>query len=817
MNRTYSPAAIAAFVVALAASASVTAQSTLAFDGATTVVRPLGGSITVDVTAEIGQPVALMLDVSPGPTTVLGLTVPLGLTPAFAMSVIGTVPPSGTLSLVFDLPWSESLHAATTYFAAVSLDSVAPSGLAVSNGVSLTMVARPQLAGRPLAAYPFFEHAAAINRQSPVSMAIDPRFSYVAGKAADVYVVAAKTAAQWDLDPTLLDVRGAAQAVSFPAGATTIQQNTFQLDAGLLPGPNEAPSSGDVRLGIGYDVVIDFGMDGQFDPAVDLIDGYGDEAGFYVVRDLALGGLKTAITRGPYPVSQLNYSGGSFLGQRTYHPTNIGTLGMLPLVVISHGNGHDVTWYDHIGYHLASYGYVVMSHQNNTGPGSHTAATSTLQNTDFLLANLATIGGGVMNGHVDSHRIVWIGHSRGADGVARAYDQLFRGVVTPAQFVRADIRLVCSMAPVDFGGWEGVNPILGGTGNGSHPHDANFSLIVAQADSDVHGCVSDPAVYWYALHERATDRRQTLSLYGVGHGDLHDGTGGAFASGPNLIGRTTTHNVLRPYLLALVSHHIAGDVPARDFLWRQYETFRAVTAPNTAGVVVNMTLKDGAASGHYVIDDFQNQSFASPNLATSGASVTVGVQAFVEGRAEDATNDFTNSVNDPFNGFTYDDFSATAINRSDSFACVFGFDGAADHELVYDLATATARPNLRDFAFLTFRAAQASRHTLTTAALGDLVFSVELEDEAGHTSTIGIGAYGGGIEEPYQRNSAPVCGTGVGWNSEYEVVRVRLTDFQNNGSGVDLGAVRKIAFRFGPSYGSAQGRIAIDDIELVRN
>ena len=323
-------------------------------------------------------------------------------------------------------------------------------------------------------------------------------------------------------------------------------------------------------------------------------------------------------------------------------------------------------------------------------------------------------------------------------------------------------------------------------------------------------------MYWYALHERATDRRQSMSMYGVGHGDLHDGTGGEFASGPNLIGRPTTHDILRGYLLALVSYHIQGDVPSRDFLWRQYESFRPVGAPTSAGVVVNMTLKDGVASGHYVIDDFQNQSFASPNLATSGAFVTVGVQSFVEGRADDANGDFTDSINDPFNGFTYDNFVGSP-NRSDSFACIFSFDGGANYALTYDMATAAGRPVFGDYGFLTFRAAQGTRHALTTAAIGDLTFSVALEDEAGHQGTINIGAYGGGVEEPYQRNTAPVCGVGNGWNSEYEVIRIRLTDFLNNGSGVDLGSVRKVIFRFGPANGSAQGRIALDDIELVHN
>ncbi|HEX6811614.1 MAG TPA: hypothetical protein VF384_08335, partial [Planctomycetota bacterium] len=79
---------------------------------------------------------------------------------------------------------------------------------------------------------------------------------------------------------------------------------------------------------------------------------------------------------------------------------------------------------------------------------------------------------------------------------------------------------------------------------------------------------------------------------------------------------------------------------------------------------------------------------------------------------------------------------------------------------------------------------------------------------------INIGAYGAGIEEPYQRNTDPSCGAGVGWNSEYETIRIRVADFLNNGSLVDLNSVRKLIFRFGPSVGSTQGRLGFDEIEL---
>lgn len=817
MIRTSYSVRIAALAVLGAGSVALRAQSALTLDGQTSVVKEIGSAIDVEITAPAGLLTALMIDSGPGPSTVLGLTVPLSLSPALVIDVLGVVPPGGTLQHSLEVPYVEALHGQQSFFAAVSLSGTAPSGLLLSNGADVTAVARPQLAGNPLTTFPFFEHITTVNRQDPVHLAIDPRYGAVDGQTADIYVVASQTTSEWQANTALVDARGTPQTVTFPAGATTIQQNTFQIDAGTLPGPDESAGSGDTRTAVGYDVVIDFGQDGVFDEGIDLIDGYDDDiAGFYVARNLTLGATANTAAAGPHQVVRDTYTGGFFLGQTIYFPSNISSMGLLPLVVISHGNGHSYFWYDHIGYHLASHGYIVMSHQNNTMPGSHTAAESTLENVDFFLQHLPQISGGVLTHHVDSHNMTWLGHSRGGDGVARAYDRLFNDTFTPLAYSIDDIKLVSSMAPVDFGGWSGGSPILGGLGNGSHPHDATFHLWVAQADNDVHGCANAPQVYWYTLHERATAKRQSISLYGVGHGDLHSADGSSVAFGPDLIGRATTHEIMRGYVLALVNYHIRGDEGARDFLWRQYESFRPVGAPTGTGIAVNLMFQDDQASGKYVIDDFQDQSAVSPVLATSGASVSYDVPEFTEGRADDVNGDFSNLIGDPFNGFTHDHFDGVGHERSDSFACVLSFDGNGDYELVYDMTTAVDRPDFADFAYLSFRAAQGSRHPLTSAVLEDLTFSVALEDADGTRSWINIGAYGGGVEEPYQRgNLSPPCGIGNGWNSEYETIRIRLTDFLNNGSAIDLSQVAKVVFGFGPSHGSSFGRIGLDEIELT--
>ena len=95
------------------------------------------------------------------------------------------------------------------------------------------------------------------------------------------------------------------------------------------------------------------------------------------------------------------------------------------------------------------------------------------------------------------------------------------------------------------------------------------------------------------------------------------------------------------------------------------------------------------------------------------------------------------------------------------------------------------------------------------AETGDLDFAVQLSDSSRRSSTIHIGAYGGGIEEPYQRST---CGNGNGWANEFETIRIPLADFRRDGSQLDLADVVAITFLFGPSHGSMAGRIGLDEL-----
>ena len=667
--------------------------------------------------------------------------------------------------------------ASTALSLAVMLLAVIP---ALSYGAVPPPERQTQLAGNSLAQFPYFEYVKAFNVNSTVRAAVDPfRFPSIVGQTADIYIVDSKDAAQWASSPGLTDVAGGPFTVTF-SGAS-IQANTW-----LVAGANTLDADAGTGLGVGYDIVLDMNQNGLLDD-VDYIDGLGDEAGLYAVHDTT--------QSGPLAVTEIIYSGGSWLGQDLYYPTDIGSMGLLPLVVISHGNGHDYQWYDHIGNHLASYGYIVMSHENNTGPGIETASTTTLTNTDYIIGNQGSIGGGVLNGHLDSHAITWIGHSRGGEGITRAYDRLVDGY-TPMEFTIDDVVLLSSMLPTDFLKTDNSNP-----------HGVSYHLWTAAGDSDVNGSASCDLCQTFHLHDRATGFRQSTVVQGTGHGWFHDGGGSSYFTGPCSIGETVTHQIQLGYFLPLIKHYINGNIPARDFLWRQYEKFSPVGVDTTnLCVVVTHEYRNGADTGNFFLDDFQSEP--STGTSSSGGTVTFTVDNLDEGRLDDGNSDFSWSASDPFNGAT----QASSEGSDDSAGVVFSWTGS-DRYIEWEVIS--AQQDFSDDLYLSFRGAQGTRHPNTLVEMTDLDFSVTLRDGGGTSSSINIGVdsgglvSGGGLEQPYDRTS--------GWHNEMEVVRIRLTDFLNNNSGLDLTDIAAVRLDCGPSWGSNEGRIVVDELMLTND
>ena len=677
----------------------------------------------------------------------------------------------------------------TRSFQVLYRDTMGPCGAAVnaSNAVMVTFqepeAQRPievEMGGRPLAEFPHFERVEAINEGDTLYLTLDGTpLAQAVGTNVDLYVVAAKSASEWAQDPSLVDARGAAQSFTVLGGAAA--NAIVSLDAGTLQGTPSPGPDGD-RIGLAYDLVVDVNGDGMLG-AGDLVDGGGDAPALIIARD--------TVAVGQHAVTESLYNGGSLLRQIIYYPSDIATLGRVPLVIVSHGNGHNYRWYDYIGEHLASYGYVVMSHENNTGPGIETASLTTLRNTDEFLGNLDTIAGGVLDGHIDSQRIGWIGHSRGAEGIARAYQRLVTGVFIPDHYVPSDIRILSSMAPTIFLGLALTNP-----------RGVPYHVFTGSADDDVNGSASaSPIAQSFILHERALGERMVTALHGAGHGVFHSGTGGNVADGPCLLNNDQTHRIVRAHFLALMAHFLRDEPGVKDFFWRQYESFSPIGRPQSVCVTVNQEYREGPLAGNFVIDDTQTE--LDPAIASSGGAVTFDVLDLTEGRLNDTNTSMTGDTNDPFNGMS----RIKGINDT-SRGITFRWDSPSF--LRFEIPTGSR--DISHGRFVSFRATQMTREPETVAALEDLTFNVTLTDSLGQSSSIDIGAFGGGIEEPYQRIGS---GSGIGWSNEFETIRIRLTDFTMDGTALDLTDITHVQFDFAQPGTSPVGYIGFDELHIT--
>ncbi|HPF40900.1 MAG TPA: CHRD domain-containing protein [Phycisphaerae bacterium] len=646
------------------------------------------------------------------------------------------------------------------------------------------------LACDSLAAYPHAGFVRTFDTAGPVYLAIDPALHpAIGGVTADVYVTAAKSELAWDTDRTLVDIRmGGFQTLSFSSVDTV--SNTFRIAA-----PGELNADAGTGLGVGYDVVIDVNQDGLLD-AGDFIDGFSDESGFYVVNDLTSAG-PLVVDTATYLVSGISAPGQA--GERTSYPMDIASMGQLPLIVISHGNGQQYTYYEYLQSHLASYGCIVMSHRTNSVAGPAAAAETTLEHTHAIIDQQGdvNVANGALDGHIDTSRIIWIGQGRGGEGVVRAYNDLFTGAYTSIHYDASDIILVSSIAPTDV-------DLGSGTPDLANPLNVTYHLLYGAADGIVDGCADNDEVLPFNIYDRCTGVRQATYVQGAGHNDFNC-CGFGDASGPNLIGRADAQAIAKSAYLALVKRYADGNIPADEYLWRQYESLRTSGAPATA--VVDRLYRRGVGAGRVVIDDFQSQP--STAMSSSGGLITFDVANVYEGLMNDDAPGFTWTSSDPMNGMT------TAGDADASAGVVFDWSTGAAY--FYEMEVIPSQRDFSDDVFLSLRAAQGTQHPFTLADVGDLSFSVTLRDGAGATSSIDISAYGGGIEEPYARiGSGPAnCGPNAGWANEFETIRIRLTDFLRDGSGLDLTDIVAIRLEFGAGHGSAQGRIGLDDVELT--
>lgn len=638
----------------------------------------------------------------------------------------------------------------------------------VSDTVNVRVVDWAGLSGVPRDGFPWFSYVDAFNATGPAWVALDPfRFADRVGLAADVYVVEHREAEAWASDPTLVDVTGTVETLT--VAGDSVASNVVEVWSTLDP---------DGQVARPLDVVLDFDRDGAYGPG-DLLDG-GDTVGLAAVKDLS--------AEGPHKVVMAQYSGGSWLGQVLYYPQDIGTMGQVPLVVVSHGNGHDYTWYDYLGEHLASHGYVVMSHQNNTGPGIETASTTTLLNTDYFLENLDNIEGGVLLGHVDGHRIVWIGHSRGGEGVVRAYDRLVEGDIEVTAYSPSDIVLISSIAPTVF------NDVTE-----SDPHDRPYHLIAGAADGDVTGGPDCVQCQFFRIAQAATGDTHVTYVQGASHNDFNccgfdDGTG------PDLIGPEEAQAVAKAAWLALLEGRVEGEPLLMEYLSRLYDDLHGSSLAETT-VVANQYRVDREGD-LIVLEGFQNGSDIA--ISDCGGSVSYDGDVLREGKLDDRDSVLGWTEGDPYNGMTQ------AVDTVDATrGGILEWSEGDANSLSFEIPEGFG--DWSGYGFLSLRAAQQTRHPWTVALDGPLSFTVTLVDGSGAWSSIDFGVVGG-LTTPYKRDG---LGSGSGWANEFATVRLRLIEFQADGTPLDLTHIVEVRFDVGADVGSALGRIGFDDLEIV--
>jgi len=642
-------------------------------------------------------------------------------------------------------------------------------------------VAGLDLVGRSLDAFPHIEIVDTFVIGQAASVALDPsRHPTLMGVPVDVYVVSARSEAEWDADPMLADARvSGAQAITFPGGA--LSANVFTLNATALLAPAEAES----RVAAGYDIVIDVDGDGMLSEG-DLVDGLGDTTGMWYAKDLTRLGPYDRAPSLDYAVSWPGLPS-TRVRELLVYPSDT-SLTNMPLVIIAHGNGHDYRWYDYVQQHLASHGYVVMSHQNDTIPGIEAASDSMLRHADAFIGNYETIAPDLV-GRLDTSRIMWIGHSRGGEGVVRATSKIVDGVYVPTHYSLGDFKVTSSIAPTV---WRGTL---------SQIHDQNYHLLFGAADGDVCGCPHREDRQSYQLYERGTGSKQVTYVHGADHNDFNCCGFNDFTGPPGTeIGRAEGQRIANATWLALAERYLKDNMWADEFIWRHQDSLQSPSIAQSSTIIREHN--PGPSVG-YVIDDYQ--SAPSSVVASSGAAVSFDVADLTEGRLEDQDSSFSALGTDPMNGMT----RASSSASDDTAGVVFEWDNT---DSVYEFELPVGQRDVSGFGSISLRVAQSTRDPLTTATMDGLEFAIELVDGAGNVSAVQTGPYATLVRDPYQRTS---FGTGAGWQNEFETIRLRLIDFTRDGNPLDLSDIEILRLRFGPSHGSAEGRIGLDDVRLL--
>ena len=678
------------------------------------------------------------------------------------------------------------------------------------------------LAGEKLDTYPYFEFVKAVNKNKPLYIGIDTkRYPELVGETVDLYLIESiRETAKKTGSYMLTDVRGEPTEYTFRKGG--FRQNTIKLaEADTLEGSSyQTRTNANTGLGHKYEIVIDRDRDGKYSKG-DIIDGLAKrknlmDAGVYIVNDTTQEG-PLSIKKVDYTitdeVAKLNgitnfpdtwemdididtweeinttVTGSRVTGEILYYPEDVENIKSLPLVVISHGSGHEYSWYDYIGKHLASYGYLVMSHEN--GSKINSPRNFTVKHMDALLDSLNNINNGELVGKVDTHNITFIGHSFGGMGVARAYNAIKNGEIishwginklsetqsegqrrntsndyekmmkftlpgtTYTYSTKVDIEGGFLKEPYvsrhgiqakDIKFVESLAPAPGSISDGAIPDDVNYHMWIGMGDNLIKNKLGDLKSQSHRLFDRATGWRMASSFYGAGHAWFHGGVEtrnkvrtevyGAVEpwiyEGPKgcRVTEEIVHNVVLGMLLPLVKHFNEGNIPATDFFNRDYDIFHPAGVDKVKNECLTITneIKENASKNYKIIDNFDGKN-ETAKRASSNAKVKFNNLTIVEGALIDNSGSFNNiNDSDPFNGALWS--SESYPNRGVSLAW--------DEVSNYQWKLPKKQRDISSFTHLSLNVAQIPGHSFN-AENEQLNFRVILVDNKGHRRSVIVG------------------------------------------------------------------------------
>ena len=700
-----------------------------------------------------------------------------------------------------------------------------------------------------------FEFADVFAQHEPVYAAVDPTdvpATHTGGNYAAYFVVDHKSKAYWDgttAPGKLVDVSGGPEIKRVKYSCINVSVETVWAS----PNPSGAVNE--------YDLIVDFGSvpaqsssqflhDYMYNKGTDFIDGYG-KVGFYVVDDPA--------TKGSYPVGwnehyddafstpkdsndpfDLSSSGFSLVRNwfRIYYPADMSGKGTAlppgtdtyPVALFLHGNhavcsiGKPCTWqydvqhyshncagtgkkmipshqgYDYILKTLASQGIIAISvdaYDINAMPAGYEArGLLVLEHLNRLKAwNAAGSDpfNGIFKGRIDMSRIGLVGHSRGGEGVVAATEINVSKKSTYGHSISA----VVAIAPTDQQAGTRWNIktapylLLAGARDGDVTLQQGFRTYDRAYPTGPAPQYEKCAVWIHGANHNYfntiwTPNAQLPSPYQHSY-DCAEDDGSKWAGAK--ITAAQQRSIALSTIGGFLRWHLQDVTPYREIFTGRLEL------PALKNDVLHWSYQDPV---RLVVDDFEQGKPGSFATNTLNGGVTLS------------------------SGFTHKKETAFGSGGPPSDPCFYhetwGLKLGWNTYSTYESSIPASKKDVSGFTHLAFRISLIPDEGVLNPKGDDENLEVNLVDVDGDKAKWDLDTDDfTDIPYPYKRGMKMIYPTGSpaklveDCQCQMKTVRIPLSAFTLNNSGVDLDRIQKLIIKY-----AGTGLVGIDDIQFTK-